>query len=282
MKYFYIENEEQKGPVNLEELGALPISEKTLIWHEGLDDWKEAKNIESLETLFIKTTPPKIPKVSTEPPKFEQPKQTIIQPTKVENKNNGQTKMILIISGALLLLVIGIYFGTRSGDSEQDYETNNEIINNDQTETLDATNGGSGDAQTEYQETNNNQTKQYQQPQQQKPRQLSEDEIRENLYNKEISNPSSYLSASGTYRVNLAANTIIEGTIYNSASIAGFKNVKLTANFFSKTDVLLGKESFLVMDFISPNESLPFKGKISGWWDNIDHWTLTVNSAEPY
>jgi len=280
MKYFYIENEEQKGPVNLEELGALPISEKTLIWHEGLDDWKEAKNIESLEPFLKKTTPPRIPKVNTEPPKFEQPKQTIVQPTKVENKNNGQAKMILIISGALLLLVIGIYFGTRSGDSGQDYETNNEIRNNDQTENY--SNDGSGGAQTEYQETNNTQTPQYQQPQQQKPRQMTEDEIRENLYNKEISNPSSYLSASGTYRVNLAANTIIEGTIYNNASIAGFKNVKLTAKFFSKTDVLLGKESFLVMDFVSPNGSLPFKGKISGWWDNIDHWTLTVNSAESY
>lgn len=280
MKYFYIENEEQKGPLNLEQLSALSISEKTLIWYEGLDDWTEAKNIESLETFFKKTTPPKIPIVSKEPPKFEPPKQTLVQPTIVENKNNGQTKMILIISGVLLLLAFGIYFGTRSGDSGQDYETNNEITNNDQTDTY--SNGGSEGAQTEYQESNNTQTQQYQQPQQQKPRQLSEDEIRENLYNKEVSNPTNYLSADGTYRVNLAANTLVEGTIYNSASIAGFKNVKLTAKFYSKTDVLLAKESFLVMDFVSPNGSLPFKYKISGWWDNIDHWTLSVSSAEAY
>ena len=276
MNYFYIENEEQKGPVNLEQLIALSISEKTLIWYEGLDDWTEAKNIDSLETYFKKTTPPKIPIASKEPPKIESPKQTLVQPTKVENKNSGQTRMTLIISGALLLLVAGIYFGTRSGGSGQDDET----TNNGQTDNY--SNDGSGVNQTDYQESNNTQTQQYQQTQQQKPRQLSEDEIREKLYNKEISNPTNYLSADGTYRVNLAANTIVEGTIFNSASIAGFKNVKLTAKFYSKTDVLLGKESFLVMDFVSPNGSIPFKYKIYGWWDNIDHWTLSVRSAEVY
>jgi hypothetical protein len=278
MKYFYIENEEQKGPLSLEELISKSISEKTLIWHDGLDGWTEAKNIAPLETHLKMTTPPKIPLASKEPPKFETPKQSPTQPSKVESKNNSKVKMISIVAGAILLLVIGIYFGTKSDNSGQDYETNNEITNNDKADNY-SNEGSSGSGQTEYQESDNIPTQQYQQP---KPRQLSEEEIRENLYNKEISNPSNYLSADGTYRVNLAANTIIEGTIYNSASIAGFKNIKLTAKFFSKTDVLLGKESFLVMDFISPNGSLPFKGKISGWWDNIDHWSLTVNTAESY
>jgi hypothetical protein len=126
------------------------------------------------------------------------------------------------------------------------------------------------------------QTQPYKPVVQQKSRQLSEQEIRDNLYNKEASNPSNYLSASGTYRVNIAANTIVEGTIYNNASIAGFKNVQLTAKFYSKTDVLIAKESFLVMDFIAPNGSIQFKEKIYGWWENIDHWTLSVASAEPY
>lgn len=268
MKYFYIEKEEQKGPVSLEELVAYSINEKTLIWHEGLDDWKEAKNIESLKSFFTKTTPPKIPKVNSEPPKFEKSKQTIAQTAKIENKNNSQTKKILIVSGVLILIGIGIYIITRNDDFEQDYETNYEITNNDLAEDY--------SDQSEYQESNNTQ------PQQQKPRQLTEDEIRENLYKKEISKPTNYLSAHGTYRVNLAANTIVEGTIYNGASLAGFKNVKLKAKFYSKTDVLLAEESFLVMDFVDPNGSLPFRHKISGWWDNIDHWTLSVSSAEAY
>jgi hypothetical protein len=36
------------------------------------------------------------------------------------------------------------------------------------------------------------------------------------------------------------------------------------------------------MDFIAPNGSIQFKEKIYGWWENIDHWTLSVASAEPY
>jgi hypothetical protein len=66
-----------------------------LIWHEGLDEWTEAENIDSLKTFFIKTTAPKIPALSKEPPKFEKPKQTLVQPVKVQKKNNGKTIKIL-------------------------------------------------------------------------------------------------------------------------------------------------------------------------------------------
>jgi hypothetical protein len=278
MKYFYIENEEQKGPLTLEELNSVLITEKTLIWHEGLADWTEAKNIESFEHFFNKTTPPNIPTARKEPPKFEYQKQTPIQPTTVENKVKSKTKTISIVAGIIMLLIIGIYFITKNDNSEQGFYTNPETTNNNQP--VSYSNGSNENAQTNFQEQNTSHNQQN--TQQQEPRKLSEEEIRANLYNKEISNPASYLTTSATYRVNLAANTIIEGSIYNSASIAGFKNIKLTAKFYSKTDVLLGKESFLVMDFISPNGSLSFKNKIIGWWDNIDHWTLSVNSAEVY
>lgn len=143
-------------------------------------------------------------------------------------------------------------------------------------------NNMTSNSESSINETNSKPAQQQKQVRQQKTRQLSEQEIRDNLYNKEASNPANYLSANGTYRVNLAANTIVEGTIYNNASIASFKNVKLTAKFYSKTDVLIAKESFLVMDFVSPNGSVQFKDKIYGWWENIDHWTLSVTSAEPY
>jgi hypothetical protein len=33
-----------------------------------------------------------------------------------------------------------------------------------------------------------------------------------------------YVEVSYTYRVNLAANTIVEGDVYNASSMAGFKN----------------------------------------------------------
>ena len=110
----------------------------------------------------------------------------------------------------------------------------------------------------------------------------TEQELKEDLYRREISSPKEYLSVSYTYRVNLISNTIIEGTITNTASIAGFKNVKMTVYFNSKTDVVLGKETFTVMEFVPANGSVSFRYKISGWWSDVASSTYSIVSAEPY
>lgn len=102
------------------------------------------------------------------------------------------------------------------------------------------------------------------------------------LYDKEKNSPKKYLDANYTYRVNLAANTIVEGKITNSAMVAGFKNVEITVYFYSKTDRVLGQESFTVMEFVSPNGSVDFKHKISGWWDNVSYSNCTIDGAEAY
>ncbi len=60
-KYFYSINQEKNGPVSLEELMQLNIESKTLIWHEGLEDWKSADSIKELKSLFELTPPPIVP-----------------------------------------------------------------------------------------------------------------------------------------------------------------------------------------------------------------------------
>lgn len=57
-KYFYSNGQEKEGPVTLEELKQKDIQPKTLIWHEGLDDWKEAESVEELRELFELSPPP--------------------------------------------------------------------------------------------------------------------------------------------------------------------------------------------------------------------------------
>lgn len=57
-KYFYSNGQEKEGPVTLEELKQKNIQEKTMIWHEGLDDWKEAENIDELKEIFELIPPP--------------------------------------------------------------------------------------------------------------------------------------------------------------------------------------------------------------------------------
>ncbi len=58
-KYFYSIGQENEGPVTLEELKQKNIQPKTLIWYEGLENWKEAESIVELRELF-ELSPPAI------------------------------------------------------------------------------------------------------------------------------------------------------------------------------------------------------------------------------
>lgn len=53
--YFYSDNGEQRGPVSYDELNQIGISKNTLVWRDGLDDWKEAGSIPELSGLFAET-----------------------------------------------------------------------------------------------------------------------------------------------------------------------------------------------------------------------------------
>lgn len=60
-KYFYSDGKEKFGPFSFEELKNEPITKETLIWFEGLEDWKPAKDIIEFEELFKLIPPPIIP-----------------------------------------------------------------------------------------------------------------------------------------------------------------------------------------------------------------------------
>jgi uncharacterized membrane protein YhaH (DUF805 family) len=51
-KYFYTNGQHKEGPVNLEELKKKEITPQTLIWYEGLEDWKVAESVEELREIF--------------------------------------------------------------------------------------------------------------------------------------------------------------------------------------------------------------------------------------
>jgi hypothetical protein len=114
------------------------------------------------------------------------------------------------------------------------------------------------------------------------PRKKTEEDLRRELYKKEGSNPEKYLSLDYTGRVNLLSNTIIKGTVYNSATITGFKNINITLSFYSKTDAYLGSETFTIMDFIQPGQSQSFKYKIEGYWKGAVSVKDRINYATPY
>jgi uncharacterized membrane protein YhaH (DUF805 family) len=59
-KYFYSIDNEKQGPFSIEELSDKNITDETLIWFEGLEDWTPAKEVEKIIAI-LELHPPSIP-----------------------------------------------------------------------------------------------------------------------------------------------------------------------------------------------------------------------------
>lgn len=119
-QYFYNQNDEQKGPISLDELKNLIISEEvksdTFIWSEGFEDWIKAFEVSELKGLFI--TPPPLKKE-----RISQANQAEkIEPATLQKKKRGRFLVWLIP----LLIIGGIsiaYFNQQEQqESEKRYE----------------------------------------------------------------------------------------------------------------------------------------------------------------
>lgn len=59
-KYFIVDGGNKIGPLNLDEMEG-KLYPETLVWHDELDDWKNADQLPELQDMIIKLPPP-IPK----------------------------------------------------------------------------------------------------------------------------------------------------------------------------------------------------------------------------
>ena len=57
-KYFYSDGKEKHGPLSLDELQQEGISNGTLIWFEGLDDWTPAGDLDEMKPILELQPPP--------------------------------------------------------------------------------------------------------------------------------------------------------------------------------------------------------------------------------
>jgi hypothetical protein len=102
-----------------------------------------------------------------------------------------------------------------------------------------------------------NQNKNYSSPE--PPREKTPEELRQELFDKERQNPLKYLTA--TCQLNSKVYLFKETeykltvTIYNSSTMATFKDVVFEVQFLTKTDALLGSKSDTLYDIISPKGS---------------------------
>jgi hypothetical protein len=87
----------------------------------------------------------------------------------------------------------------------------------------------------------------------------TESELRQDLSSKEGRNPKNYLSVDYdlSYKV-LSGEDKITGTIYNTATMATFKDVVLTVSYSTQTNTSLGKENYVIYDYVYPGSSVPF------------------------
>jgi len=55
--FYYLEGNKQKGPLSIEQLKSIGLKPDTLVWTQGLDDWKPAQEVIELKNLMTKISP---------------------------------------------------------------------------------------------------------------------------------------------------------------------------------------------------------------------------------
>lgn len=105
MHNYYIHiNDKQKGPFSVEQLKGFDITSETMVWHEGMDNWTQAGNLDELRGV-VKILPPPI---IVNKPKVESQKVNT-------NKATSNSRGILgnkyaVYAVLIILLIVGYNF----------------------------------------------------------------------------------------------------------------------------------------------------------------------------
>ncbi len=87
------------------------------------------------------------------------------------------------------------------------------------------------------------------------------EKTKETLGEKEQKDPARFLDVDEKDRKNFFGQTVVKATITNNATVASYKDIELTLEFFSKTKVRLTEEKETVFETINPGKSIKFKSK---------------------
>lgn len=150
-----------------------------------------------------------------------------------------------------IFLVLILSSCTNSSNSEKELELKERELNlREREQSLNNSTYNSDDQTSSIEVTENTNSK--------KPN-LTASEIRDNLMLSEKENPIEFLSVeySLTYKV-LSGEDKIKGTIFNTATLATFKDVVLTISYLSETNSQLKKQEFTVYDYVYPGNSTSF------------------------
>lgn len=99
------------------------------------------------------------------------------------------------------------------------------------------------------------------------------EKAKESLEEREKKNPLAFIDVTSKDKRNLIGQTVVKGTISNTAKICTYKDFELEFSFFSKTGVLLQKELKTVYENIPAGKSSDFKEKM---WVNKDADSMSI------
>ena len=87
------------------------------------------------------------------------------------------------------------------------------------------------------------------------------EEIKEELAQKERQNPGEYLKTTGRFKENLIGETVLEGRIDNTATMANFKDIVIEATFLAASGTVLGTKEFTRYELVGHGYGVTFKYK---------------------
>ena len=108
IKYYYIvENDQELGPFNIEELKSRTLRKSTLVWTEGMPEWGTAENIYELKELFI-AKPPPLPERPSPPPHNPPPSQTASPQQSFALEKVFQSDSSRILAGTIGIILFSL------------------------------------------------------------------------------------------------------------------------------------------------------------------------------
>lgn len=89
------------------------------------------------------------------------------------------------------------------------------------------------------------------------------EETKTSLKETELNSPLKFLKVKGDFHGNLVNQTVVEGEIFNNATLVSYKDIQLQIVFKDKEGSVIEKQKQVIDDVVKPNSSNDFKIKIS-------------------
>ena len=129
-KFYYYDGKSQQGPFDIEELKLKGITKETMVWHEGLPEWKVANDIEELRDVFKMSTPPPIG-INKQPPStsdIPNPDPMVVHNVAKYKKRRSYWQIVLVVIVVSFGIKVLVALVNSGGDSDSGKETYQEKV----------------------------------------------------------------------------------------------------------------------------------------------------------